>query len=223
MSGGGGDNEVKETRAEQQQSRIAIERWNDYQTRFAPLENRLMAEVRTSPGEMDQAQGYANAASEQQFAGARDDLRDNLFAGGLNPSSGGYASRMTGLAADEALSTGMNEAGIGQAMADQEAYGLQGIVDLGRGNSSTAFQQYGESASSANQQAISDARNALQERLAMQNTLGQAAGAATAYGLNRPSTGSQGAGLQSGLFDKTQSMWPGGSDGGPSLSNYTRS
>jgi len=202
---GGDDNEVKETEAERTQSKLAIERWNDYQERFAPLENRLMAEVRTTPGEMEQAQGYANAASEQQFSGARMGLRDNLFSAGFNPASGGFASRMAGLATDEALATGMNEADIGQAMSDQEVYGLQGVTQLGQGNSATAFEQYGRAAGSAQDQAINDARTALNERLAMQQSVGQVAGAATAYGtggvgLNKPSAGTTSSGLQSGNY-----------------------
>ena len=52
--GGGGDNRVEETEAQQEQSRIAIDKFNDYQTRFAPLEDRLMSEVRTTGAEYDQ-------------------------------------------------------------------------------------------------------------------------------------------------------------------------
>ena len=78
--GGGGDNKVEETQAQKEQSRIAIDRYNDYQQRFAPLENRLFGEVRTTDGEYEQGMGRAATASESQFSGARQDYDDQQFA-----------------------------------------------------------------------------------------------------------------------------------------------
>ena len=202
MSAGGDDGKVEETEYEKELGRIGVETWNIYQDDYLPLENRLFGEVRTTRGEMDQATGWANAASEQQFAGARDAQRENLFAGGFDPSSGGFVARTAGLAADEALATGMSEVNSGQAMSDQEVYGLQGLTQIGQGQNASALQQYGQVASSAQDQAISDARNALNERLATQQTVGSVAGAATAYKLNKPTQGASLDGLDTSQFNQ---------------------
>ena len=178
--GGGGDNKVEETQAQKEQSRIAIDRYNDYQQRFAPLENRLFGEVRTTDGEYEQGMGRAATASESQFSGARQDYDDQQFARGINPASGAYIARMGGLKQTEALATGQNAASSGQALADQEVSGLMGLTQVGRGQSTSAFQQYGQAAQSAQDQAISDARNALNESLSRQRFFGQATGAAAA-------------------------------------------
>jgi hypothetical protein len=44
MGGGSGDS-VKETPLEKEQSKVALEQWSDYQTRFVPVENRFIADV----------------------------------------------------------------------------------------------------------------------------------------------------------------------------------
>lgn len=179
MSGGGGGSKqdpLQETPAEQEMARIAVERYNDYQTRFAPLENRLMAEVRTTPGEYAQGLGQANAASEQQFANARNQYRDQQFARGVNPASGAFTAGLGGLKRSEALSSGNNMASMGQSLSDQEVYGLAGVTQLGQGQSTNAFQQYGQQASSAQQQAMSDAQIALNESLANQQLTGSVLG-----------------------------------------------
>ena len=196
--GGGGDNKVEETQAQKEQSRIAIDKFNDYQTRFAPLEDRLMSEVRTTGAEYDQGEGQAAAASEQQFAGARQQYGLNQFSRGANLASGAYQAGMGDLGRSEAQATGLNVAGSGDALTDQETYGLVGVTQIGRGQSATALSQYGQASSMAQQQAINDARVALDESLANQQFFGQVvgAGAGIAQG-GLAQKGSQNAGLTS--------------------------
>ncbi|WP_423820821.1 hypothetical protein V5738_10820 [Salinisphaera sp. SPP-AMP-43] len=202
MSGDSGGSRVEETEAQQEQSRIAIDRYNDYQQRFAPLENRLMGEVRTTPAEYDQGTGNANAAAEAQFANSRDQYDQQEFARGVNPASGAYVSGMGGLKRSEALGTGENMASAGQALSDQEAYGLMGVTQLGRGQSTDAFNQYGQAANSAQSQAVSDARNALNESLANQQTFGQLTGAGASIagrGLQSMGSSQAASGQQAGM------------------------
>lgn len=195
MSGGGGDNEIEETESERALADVSIQRWNDYQRRFVPLENRLFGEVRTTEGEMQQGLGRAAAATEQQFAPAREQLRENLFQRGFSPNSGGYLANMAGLKRDESLAGGMNQVGMANALDTQELAGLQGLVSIGRGQSTNAFNDFGQQATSANRQAINDATQALNERLsdkaAVGSAIGTGLGMATAYGLG----GQSGSGL----------------------------
>ncbi|MDN5937292.1 MAG: hypothetical protein L0H83_01385 [Salinisphaera sp.] len=189
--GGGGSVELPETAEERQLSKIAVEQWNDYQRRFAPLENRLIGEVRTTPGERDQALGYANAATSQAFDANEEALRGRLFAGGSGPSSGRFSDTMFDAAADEVLSGALNSVDVNQAMSDREVYGLQSAAALGRGQPELATGLFANAANQAQNQAYSDARNSLIDNLSTQSALGTLAGAGAAYAFPAQGYGGQ--------------------------------
>lgn len=178
--GGGGDvDPLQESALQKQLSKIAVKKYNDYLARYRPLENRLIAEVNTTPAEMNQVAGLAASASEQQFNQAQDTLRDRLLAQ-ENPQSGAFQAAMSDFANKEALGTGLNVAGAEQAMAQQQARGQLGVLSLARGESANAITQFGSAASAAQSQAINDARAALKDSLDDNRLLGLAAGVGAA-------------------------------------------
>lgn len=185
MSGKGSTPDpLQETKAEQEFARVAIEQFNDYQTRFRPLEDQLMARVHTTDGMIDQGRGRAGSATQQQFSAARQQVNDGLASRGLAPNSGAYQGAMEELGRSGALSGGMNMAGAEQSLVDQERYGLMGVTQIGRGQSGTALQMMGQQASMSQQQAASDASAALNKSLANQQLIGQIAGSGTAVALH---------------------------------------
>lgn len=183
--GGGGSGRVKETPEERVLAQIALERWNDYQTRFLPLENRLFGEVRSTEGEYAQASGFANAASAQAFDRNEPMIRKALFGSGARAGSGQFMDALSEQAANEVLSEGMNQVDTQQGVADQEVRGLQNVAALGRGQAGTAQALQSGAASQAGRQAQVDAQISLQNGLNRQQGLGTVAGIGTAYGLGR--------------------------------------
>jgi hypothetical protein len=199
--GGGGSNEVKETEAEKAQNATAVKMWNHYQQTFAPLEDRLAGEVRTSPGERAQAEGLATAATAQQFAPNEDKMRTGLFAHGFNPGSPGFAAHAAGLHTMAGQSAGGNAAATANALSNNEAYGLLGVSQLGRGDTDNALKMGENAAREAQNQAQSDAQIALNKSLARNQLIGGALGAGAALGEHHFTQQSPGLseGVQSGL------------------------
>jgi len=184
---------------------VSVQRWNDYEKRFAPLENRIIAQTQnlTSPANEALTHGLAHTATEQQFAGARQQLNQNLFAHGLNPASGSYQARLGQLSTNEANASGMSAADAGLSLAQQKRAGLENITQIGRGQSGQAMNMMGNQAQNAQQQAIFDARQALDASMANQNLIGTVAGAGAGYAFHHFN---QGGSEQSGLGAATQGL-----------------
>ena len=184
MSGGSSDNEVEPTAEEEELAEIAVERWNDYQTRLLPYENQYIQQVQKTPGDHQQARGQAAVATEQQFAPARDELQGNLFAAGAKPGSGSHAVGMGQMRQDQAHIQGV---GAGEShMGTQNAHmaGLQNIVNMGQGQAADAQAGLSHVAASAAQDASHRANMAMQKRAGRQQVAGTLMGAGTRYGMN---------------------------------------
>ncbi|WP_019558467.1 hypothetical protein [Thioalkalivibrio sp. ALE12] len=183
--GGGGSNEIEPTAEEKQLSRIAVDRWNDYQTRLAPYEDQYMQHVQKTPGDHQQARGQAAVATEQAFAPARDELQGNLFAAGAKPGSGAHNLGMGQMRQDQAhvQGVGAGESHLGTQAAHMA--GLQNIVNMGQGQAAEAQAGMSQVASSAAQDASHRANMAMQKRQGRQQLAGTLMGAGTRYGMNK--------------------------------------
>lgn len=213
--GGGGSGQIKETPAEKTQSQLAIQQWNNYQTKFAPLESRLAGAVEATPGQHAQTQGQVQSATEQQFAPVRKQQAHGLFTHGFSPDSGGFQADMHQLNTNQAQSGGLNAAHADQAISNNQAYGELGVTQLGRGDTGTALQMATNAASNAQSQAESDARIALQKSMANQQLVGTVlgAGAGAAYQrFSSPSSPSVSGGGLKGV-PSTGSSYSGGMTG----------
>lgn len=185
----GGSNGPSQTPEEAELGKIAIERWNDYQTRFKPIENQFIEDVQADASDYDAARGATTTAVQQNFGQAEDALKDNIFATGIDPSSSEFMDSLKGLSLDRALSggTGLNETDL--AVDNQHLQGLQTVVAMGQGQATDALDGYGNIAANATRDAIDRSYRSFEDRQAGLHLVGNVAGAATSYGMNQPSGG----------------------------------
>lgn len=197
---GGGD-KPKQTPEEKELGRIAIERWNDYQTRFRPVEDEYIRSVQKTGADFDQARGQTAAGVQMAFGSAEDTLKDNLFANGLGPDDGNFLKAIEGLSDDRALSmgTGLNETDV--AVDNQHLRGLQSVVEMGQGQAGTALNGMGNVAADATRDAIDRANRSFENRQAGLHMVGNVAGAGTNYAMGLSAPG--GTSTQPGTFART--------------------
>lgn len=187
MTGGGGDNEVKETAEQKELAKIAAEKWGKYQQVYVPMENKYMAKV-DAMGEQwqsDSAAGSANQSIQSQFGDATADIQAQAFDAGVNPNSGRFAAKTSEIAGAKASSGAKTETGARIAQEDAYIGGLGNVVKLGQGQSTSAQQGLADVASSSADQAASAARSTYQSQTDTRAMLGTAGGMATSYGLDQ--------------------------------------
>lgn len=186
----GGDNEVEQTPEERELGKIAIERWNDYQTRFVPVENEYIQAVQKTDSDFSEARGRTASAVQQAFAPAEGNLTDNLFAQGATPDSGRFMSAYEGMGQDRGLSlgTGLNETDM--AVDNQHLAGLQNVVRMGQGQAAESLDGMGRVAADATMDSINRANRSFDNRQAGLHLAGTVAGAGThAYTNQAPNMG----------------------------------
>lgn len=185
MSGGGGDNKIKDTPEQKYLAQVAAEKWNFAQEELAPLENEYMATVgrMDSEGNMSYIRGRTMQAQTQAQTRAQADLDKGLGRAGINPSSGRWQGDQTGLALDVATAGGEN---LGRAQFEQDnqkILGLQNVVAIGQGQSGRAQAGLSRMAQESSADAINDAQQAFNRRSANLQLVGTIAGAGTRYGM----------------------------------------
>lgn len=180
----GGENKPKETAEERELGRIAIERWNDYQSRFVPVEDQYIADVQKTEGDFDFARRSTNAGVQQSFDGAEDGLRSALTSRGVTPDSGQFRKAMAGVSTDRATSvgTGLNEADL--AVDTEHLRGLQSVVQIGQGQAMDALDGMGNVAANATRDSIDRANRSFENRQAGLHLAGTAAGIGTSTYMN---------------------------------------
>lgn len=185
---GGGDNDVPQTEEEKALGEIAVARWNDYQTRFLPVENEYMHDVQMTDSDYEQVRGQAGTSVQQSFGGAQGLLEDNLFATGVDPSSSQFKKSMAEFSDDRALSlgSGINEAELG--VDTQHLKGLQTVVAMGQNQAFDSIGGLSSVASNAASDAANRATNSYQNRQGNLHLVGTIAGAGTAAYMNSGST-----------------------------------
>lgn len=185
--GGGGDNKVKDTPEQRHLAKVAAEKWNFAQEELAPLENAYMESVgkMTDPGRMSYLRGRTMQSLGRAQEGLGEEASGLMTQAGIDPSSGRYQAEMGGIARDVGSAGGET---LGRAQFEQENQqigGLQNIVAMGQGEATQAQQGLSGIASQASQDAIGASTNAFNRRSANLQLLGQVAGGATRYGLEK--------------------------------------
>lgn len=174
----GGSNEVPETQAEKDHAQVAAERWNDYQTRFVPFENKYIADVTggqwTDNGSTDMKQnivaGRVNADLAKQNNGA-------IPVGQINRIGSVVASDFTpkmAAAGSSAMSTAKG------AVRDSQIQGMQSAVNIGSGQAAGAIEGMGKIASNAADVAQTDAESSFNRSSATQSAIMTGVGATAA-------------------------------------------
>lgn len=152
-------NETEEQRALAQ---IAAERFNRYKEVFAPLEDQYIQQVMDirSQGNYETAGGLASSAFQQNFQNAQDQLQNQMFEQGVDPSSGAFQSNSAALRRAQAVRQGVGVSDAKIANTDRFYSGLRGIMNLGQGQAATAVEGMADIAQQAQQRANQAAENA---------------------------------------------------------------
>lgn len=198
---GGGD-EPKQTPEEAELGRIAVEKWNHYQTKYVPVENEYIEDVQMGESDFAQARGTTAASVQMGFDQAEVDLSNNIFAQGLDVNSSQFISAIDDLGLDRGLSmgTGLNETEM--AVDNKHVMGLQSVVDMGQGKSARAVQGMGEIAGMRTHDAIDRANRSFQEKQAGLHLVGNVAGAGASHYMNA-SPGVNMQGQETPLYNNT--------------------
>ena len=184
--GGGGSTDVPETEAERALAEVSAGKWKMYQDQFVPLENQYMREVDNlgSKGSQQRLATMAmDKASESTF-GLQNQLNQQSFARGIDPSSGQYQTKSMVLngaiqrTKDNAYAQGMN------AAKNAHMQGIGNVVAMGSGQDTAAFNGFGNLANTAARNALADSGRAFERNLGNQQLTGQVLGAAAGYGVN---------------------------------------
>lgn len=167
----GGSNEIPETQAERDHAQVASERWNDYQTRFVPFENKYIEDVTADPSiKQEVVSGRVNADLARQNNGA-------IPVGAINRIGSVVASDFTpkmAAAGATAMSTAKG------AVRDSQIQGLQSVVNIGSGQAAGAIEGMGEIASNASDLAQTNAESSFNRSSATQSAIMTGVGASAA-------------------------------------------
>ena len=206
MSGGssGGGNEIKETAAQREAMRVAIDQWNWHVTKGKPFENAFVTRA-----------GQSTAAAEGQAAGAANaDVAQAL----------GMATKRVDPNQGSAMSTPhLKAAGAGasaipratQAVDDYRTSLIRGYTEMLRGGVPNINQGYLREAQSSGEMAAVEAGIRQQNRAMTMNAIGSAAGAIAGaggaiYTNTRPKPGtlySNDMSLENAQMTDTKPMW----------------
>jgi hypothetical protein len=191
MSGGGGDAEVKDTPEQRYAAQVAAEKWNYAQQALAPLENKYMEDVDKIDSAENSAylRGVTNQASQQNLSKGLSQVDGQLAQGGINPNSGRFVATQGDFTEQQAAQGGET---MGRAAFQQEAEkikGLQNVVAIGSGQSTSAQNGLNDIASASAADARADETSNYNRRSANLQLLGSIAGAATSVGMNAYQSG----------------------------------
>ncbi|MGL4678616.1 MAG: hypothetical protein ACRCWC_04450, partial [Plesiomonas shigelloides] len=123
---------------------VSASQWNDYQTRFAPFEQKFMNDVtRGAENTTDKIQGQVNADVQQKIAAKSGPQA------GFDPSRG---SAISTSAIGKGLAAGNVQAQ--KAVTDQQAQHLSTVVGMGRGQAVEAVGTMSDLAESSGKAAL---------------------------------------------------------------------
>lgn len=166
--GGSKSPKVKPTEQEKELAKIGREKYLDFQQRFVPMENRLIAEIQGlgAPQEADRMRGVAHA----------DVMRNRPDTQGIDPTSG----RARGLELDSLTDLTGRDTAARQAaeIGARQRYrgGLTNMVTLGRGLEGAALKNLDSSAALANSRQLAESQADVYSRQQTSAAIGSAVG-----------------------------------------------
>ncbi len=184
--GGGGSNEVKETKDQKELAQIGLEQYQTYQNLYPDVENEFFNQVdRLGSSETFQrGAGNASANVSSSFSQGRTDTINALSQNGVNPNSGRFVSALTDISSGEGASRFNNSNSAQMSLQDAMLQGKSNIVAMGQGQETEAIQGFGDISRESGRSAINDAyqgyQNFSNRRSAIATGVGIGVGAATA-------------------------------------------
>jgi hypothetical protein len=184
--GGSKSQKVKPTEQEKELAKIGREKYLDFEARFVPMENQLIAEIQGlgTPQEAERLRGAANV----------DVMRNRQPVAGVDPTSGRARGLELGSLADLTArdTAARNAAEIG----GRKRYtgGLTNMVTLGRNLEGAALNNLESSAALETSRAMSESRGDYAAAQNQQSAIGSAAGLGVGLWYGRDRTPQQDAG-----------------------------
>ena len=180
MSGGGGSTEIKDTPAQKSLARIAAQRFNLYQQYFVPLENQFISDVfaMRSPSAYKNVEGFVNAIQQPEFQKARQQLEQQQFQQGIDPTSGQFRGVSEQFTQTQARGMGLGTAEALSGQTDRYYQGLQNIIALGEGQAGQTMSGLADVADIARRRATAEAKT----DFAQSSMLGEVAGTGLGLG-----------------------------------------
>ncbi len=165
----------EETAEEKALAQVASEKWARYQSVGVPAQDKYIQRVNDmrTDGANQVARGHAASATMAEFT--QPTLR-TITQPGVNP--GRMKAGLFDMAVERAKAVGDNAVGASLSQEDAAIGGLQSVVEMGQGQSSTAQAGMSDLASAASAKASDDAVNKFNDRAARLAAVGTLAGAA---------------------------------------------
>lgn len=168
----------KATAEEKALAQIGLERWQDYQKRFVPVENAAIGRVMDDINNPDmQGEGLANVSTQQAFSDLERQTTTGLTLRGARAGSGAFLGGLTGVNMDRAAASGLSQVGAYGMQRGINIANLQNLIGIGQGQATGAMQGLTDVADAASRQAIMDARASAASRAALGQVIGLGAGA----------------------------------------------
>jgi hypothetical protein len=181
----------KESEQERALAGVAMQQLDDFEVRWRPQQARVAQQVVRSaaPGSFDRrrAETMAKADTTAAFSGARERLNTGAAATGQFGSAR-HKLGLTGMADDQAISSGTSAVAADQAADTGYVAGLNTVTALGRGEKATAIGGMQQAAQVGAAQARSDADRSFQNRAGNAQLAAQVGGLGAGLYMGREQT-----------------------------------
>ena len=173
---GGGSDAIKPTADMKAQQKVNAKLWNYYQESYKPLITKYAAKVTnptTQKEESNQVAGQINA-----------EVMKNVRPGDVSSNPVANAKRLAGIGDVKTSATQAGEAGV----KSKQIGDTQNIINIGRGQATTAAQDLGAIAEQSLQKEIQSKELSMEETANLENTIGSAVGMAASgamYGMKK--------------------------------------
>jgi len=184
---GGGDPTVKETPEQKASAKVAVQRWNDYQTMFRPYEDKYFKRVEqlNSDASMNQVSGLTDRAASSSFSKAITGTAQQMGYKRINPNSGLFQKEINKLEQSKAKTRAgsMNRAQVSQQ--DRFVSGLQSIAQMGQGQAVQSIAGLSSVAGNANAYARQSANESASRIVGNNQIIGAGIGGGLRYSLDQ--------------------------------------
>lgn len=184
---GKGSGQVKETSAQIALAQHAQSLMQDYEQRWLPVQKNLGAQIEAEGApnswQRSEAKGKASTDSAIQFSQAEGGVEKALANRGVMPGSGRFDAAVTGMGANQAKSTGLNEMISDQRITQAYTEGLGALAAIGQGQSAQVTNGMQQQARDSAMQAQADAQASLMNEEGTAGAVGTALGYAGQQGL----------------------------------------
>lgn len=159
-----------ETEGQKQTAAIAAEKWNYYQQKLVPFENRFIDKAQVKDAEFERAEGMGAVDVQSAFG------RQPTVTGGMQ-RTGNLAGRVAGGALRKASAAASSGVRAVSNTAERRVQGLQAIIAAGNGQKVEAQQGMLRTAANNFGTAMNDARMDAQDELSRSSSIMEGVGA----------------------------------------------